>query len=46
MPRFSDFFKINAPQVQLDFVDISTDYDTRVYVDGRLEKPLAFELMC
>lgn len=39
MPKFSKFFKINAPQAQLDFVDVSTDYDTRVYVD-----PYAIEI--
>ena len=39
MPKFSEFFQINAPQAQLDFVDISTDYDTRVYVD-----PYAIEI--
>jgi hypothetical protein len=39
MPRFSKHFKINAPQSQLDFVDVSTDYDTQVYVD-----PYAIEM--
>ncbi len=39
MPKFSEYFKINAPQSQLDFVDISTDFDTPVYVD-----PYAIEI--
>ena len=39
MPRFSKYFRINAPQSQLDFVDISTSYDTKVYVD-----PYAIEI--
>jgi hypothetical protein len=39
MPKFSKYFKLNAPQAQLDFVDVSTDYDTRVYVD-----PYAIEI--
>lgn len=39
MPKFSKYFKINAPQSQLDFVDISTDYDLPVYVD-----PYALEI--
>lgn len=33
MPRFSEYFSIDATQAELDFVDISTDYDTPVYVD-------------
>jgi hypothetical protein len=33
MPKFSKHFRINAPQSQLDFVDVSTSYDTKVYVD-------------
>lgn len=39
MPRFSKYFRINASQAQLDFVDVSTDYDTRAYVD-----PYAIEI--
>lgn len=39
MTKFSTVFKINAPQAQLDFVDISTDYDLPVYVD-----PFAIEI--
>lgn len=39
MPKFSKHFKINAPQSQLDFVDVSTRYDTKVYVD-----PYAIEI--
>lgn len=39
MPKFSKYFKINAPQAQLDFVDVSTDYDLPVYVD-----PYALEI--
>lgn len=39
MAKFSEHFKINAPQAQLDFVDISTSYDTKVYVD-----PYAIEI--
>lgn len=39
MPRFSRHFQINAPQSQLDFVDVSTSYDTKVYVD-----PYAIEI--
>ncbi len=39
MPKFSKHFRINAPQSQLDFVDVSTDYDTQVYVD-----PYAIEI--
>ena len=39
MPKFSVFFRINAPQAQLDFVDVSTDYDIPVYVD-----PYAIEI--
>ena len=39
MPKFSKHFKINAPQSQLDFVDVSTDYDLPVYVD-----PYALEI--
>lgn len=39
MPKFSKHFKINAPQSQLDFVDVSTDYDLPVYLD-----PYALEI--
>lgn len=39
MPKFSTHFQINAPQSQLDFVDVSTDYDIPVYVD-----PYAIEI--
>ena len=39
MPKFSKHYRINAPQSQLDFVDVSTDYDTQVYVD-----PYAIEI--
>lgn len=39
MPKFSKHFRINAPQAELDFVDVSTDYDTKVYVD-----PYAIEM--
>lgn len=39
MPKFSTHFHINAPQSQLDFVDVSTSYDTKVYVD-----PYAIEI--
>lgn len=39
MPRFSEHYRLNASQAELDFVDISTDYDTPVYVD-----PYAIEI--
>ncbi|MDW3181637.1 hypothetical protein [Roseobacter sp.] len=39
MPKFSQYFRINATQAQLDFVDINTDHDTPVYVD-----PYAIEI--
>lgn len=39
MPKFSDYFRINASQSELDFVDVSNDYDTKVYVD-----PYAIEI--
>jgi len=39
MPRFSEFFSINRTQYELDFVDISNEYDTAVYVD-----PYAIEI--
>lgn len=39
MPQFSEYFSLGLSQHQLDFVDISTDYDTPVYVD-----PYAIEI--
>ncbi len=39
MPKFSEFFKLNASQAQLDFVDVDTDQDLPVYVD-----PYAIEI--
>jgi hypothetical protein len=39
MPRFSEFFELGLSQAQLDFVDISNEYDTPVYVD-----PYAIEI--
>ncbi|MBS0994722.1 hypothetical protein [Gluconobacter cerinus] len=39
MPRFSKHFKLGLSQHQLDFVDISNEYDTPVYVD-----PFAIEI--
>jgi hypothetical protein len=39
MPRFSEFFLLNADQAQLDFVDIDTDHDTPVFLD-----PYAIEI--
>jgi hypothetical protein len=39
MPRFSKYFKLGLSQQALDFVDVSTDYDTPVYVD-----PYAIEI--
>lgn len=39
MPKFSEFFSVGLSQHELDFVDISTDYDTPVYVD-----PYAIEI--
>jgi hypothetical protein len=39
MPKFSKHFRINASQPELDFVDVSTDYDLPVYVD-----PYAIEM--
>jgi hypothetical protein len=39
MPRFSEFFALDLTQYQLDFVDISNEYDTPVYVD-----PYAIEI--
>lgn len=39
MPRFSKFFSLGLSQYQLDFVDVSNEYDTPVYVD-----PYAIEI--
>ncbi len=39
MPLFSDYFSIGLSQHQLDFVDISNEFDTPVYVD-----PYAIEI--
>lgn len=39
MPKFSSYFGLNAPQAQLDFVDVSNDEDTPVFVD-----PFAIEI--
>jgi hypothetical protein len=39
MPKFSEFFRLNADQAQLDFVDIDTDHDTPVFID-----PYAIEI--
>jgi hypothetical protein len=39
MPRFSEFFSLEQSQAELDFVDISNNYDTPVYVD-----PYAIEI--
>lgn len=39
MPKFSSYFKINLSQRELDFVDVSNEYDTPVYVD-----PYAIEI--
>lgn len=39
MPRFSDYFSIGLSQAQLDFVDVSNEFDTPVYVD-----PYAIEI--
>lgn len=33
MPRFSEYFQLNKTQSELDFVDVSNEYDTPVYVD-------------
>ena len=33
MPRFSKYFRLSLSQHQLDFVDVSNDFDTPVYVD-------------
>ena len=39
MPKFSEYFSLGLSQHQLDFVDVSNDYDTPVYVD-----PYAIEI--
>lgn len=39
MPKFSQHFSIDLTEHELDFVDISNEYDTRVYVD-----PYAIEI--
>lgn len=39
MPRFSEYFSLNLSQYQLDFVDISNEFDTPVYID-----PYAIEI--
>jgi hypothetical protein len=39
MPKFSEFFELRMSQRELDFVDVSTSYDTPVYVD-----PYAIEI--
>jgi hypothetical protein len=39
MPRFSEYFSLDLSQHQLDFVDVSNEYDTPVYVD-----PYAIEI--
>ncbi|GJD29478.1 hypothetical protein PMNALOAF_0711 [Methylobacterium adhaesivum] len=39
MPKFSEYFAIELSEHELDFVDVSNDYDTRVYVD-----PYAIEI--
>ncbi|ETA72667.1 MULTISPECIES: hypothetical protein [Mesorhizobium] len=39
MPRFSEFFQLGMTQHQLDFVDVSNEFDTAVYVD-----PFAIEI--
>jgi hypothetical protein len=39
MPRFSKFFRLGRTQHELDFVDVSNDFDTQVYVD-----PYAIEI--
>jgi hypothetical protein len=33
MPRFSKYFQLHKTQHELDFVDVSNEYDTPVYVD-------------
>jgi hypothetical protein len=39
MPKFSEYFSIGLSQAELDFVDVSNDYDIPVYVD-----PYAIEI--
>lgn len=39
MPRISDHFKLDKTQAELDFVNINTNKDTRLYVD-----PYAIEI--
>lgn len=39
MPRFSEYFNLGLSQAELDFVDVSNDFDTPVYVD-----PYAIEI--
>jgi hypothetical protein len=39
VPRFSEAFSLGLSQHQLDFVDVSNEYDTQVYVD-----PYAIEI--
>ncbi len=33
MPRFSKYFGLNVTQHELDFVDVSNEFDIPVYVD-------------
>lgn len=33
MPKFSEYFSLSLSQHQLDFVDVSNEFDTPVYVD-------------
>lgn len=39
MPRFSEYFSLDLSQPELDFVDVSNEYDLPVYVD-----PYAIEI--
>lgn len=39
MPRFSEYFGLDRSQAELDFVDVSNEFDTPVYVD-----PYAIEI--
>lgn len=39
MARFSEYFQLGRSQAELDFVDVNTDRDTKVYVD-----PYAIEI--
>jgi hypothetical protein len=39
MPKLSKYFKLKSTQYELDFVDVSNDFDTPVYVD-----PYAIEI--